>query len=113
MLHMPFIAKLAISNLIIVCCLLVGKKIPALAGLMAAMPLTTLIVLTLLHFDNPGDGKNLIRFVEGVLFGIVPTILFFMALWFCLRRGVPFYASVSAGTLVWVAAAAVHQMILK
>ena len=110
---MPFIVKLVISNLIIVSCVLIGKRLPSLAGLIAAMPLTTLIVMTWLYFDDPASGKNLIKFIEGVLFGIVPTILFFVAVWLCLRRGLPFYASILTSLLVWGTAAVFHQVILK
>lgn len=113
MLHMPFIAKLLISNLIIISCVLIGKRLPSLAGLIAAMPLTTLIVLAWLHFDQTAADRDLVTFVEGVLFGIIPTVLFFLTVWYCLRRGLPFHASISAGILIWLTAAAVHQAVMK
>jgi hypothetical protein len=39
-----FFVKLALSNLVIVSCVLIGRRFPALGGLIATMPLTSLIV---------------------------------------------------------------------
>ena len=46
---MPFAVKLILSNIVIVSCVIIGKKVPSLSGLIAAMPLITLIVETQLN----------------------------------------------------------------
>jgi F0F1-type ATP synthase assembly protein I len=86
---MPFIVKLLVSNLIIISCVLLGRRFPSLAGLIATMPITTLIVLLWLHSDNQGDSRLLTPFVGGVFWGIIPTLLFFAAAWLvgaCVHR---------------------------
>jgi uncharacterized membrane protein (GlpM family) len=110
---MPFAVKLILSNSVIISCLLIGKKFPALSGLIATMPLTSLIVLTLLYSDNRGDSRLLTSFVQGVIWGIVPTVLFFVTTLLCLRRGLPFSVALAASIIVWLLAAIVHQYLLK
>jgi len=110
---MTFAVKLLVSNLIIVTCVLMGKRFPALAGLIATMPITTLIVILWLAGENPGDSRLLASFTGGVFWGIMPTLLFFAALWGCLRKGLPLAPSLAAGFAIWLVGAAVHQYLLK
>jgi hypothetical protein len=110
---MQFWTKLAVSLTIIVTCVRIGGKMPALGGLIATMPLTSLIVLIWLASDHPGDRHLLQEYVRGVLWGIIPTIMFFGAAFVCLRRGWPLPAVVGAGFSVWLAAAFVHQYALR
>ena len=110
---MPFALKLLFSNILIISCVLLGKKYPSLSGLIAAMPLTTLIVLVWLYSDSMGDAKVVTTFVEGVFWGIFPTMIFFAAAWFCLRRGIPFVSTIGISFSVWLFAAIVHQVALK
>lgn len=110
---MQFIVKLAVTNLIIIFCAQIGRKFPSLAGLIATMPLTSLIVLIWLHMDNPGDSRLMTDYVRGVLWGIVPTILFFAAVLFCFRRQVSLPVALSAGFSIWLAGAVIHQWLVR
>ena len=110
---MPFFYKLVITNIIIVFCAQVGKRFPALGGLIATMPLTSLLVLLWLYTDNPGDYRLMTDYTRGVLWGIIPTILFFVAVYLCFRRQLSLPLVLSAGFGVWLAGAAVHQWLLK
>ena len=110
---MQFALKLLISNLIILLCVLIGRRFPSLGGLIATMPLTSLIVLLWLHHDNPSDRTILPAYVEGVFFGVIPTMLFFGSAWFCLKRGFHLPVTLTVSFSVWIAAALLHQLILK
>ena len=83
---MQFALKLIASNIVILLCVWIGKKHPSLGGLIATMPLTSLIVLLWLYSDNPADGRLLSSYVGGVFFGVIPTLLFFGAAWLCLKK---------------------------
>ena len=74
---MRFVIKLLISVGIIILCTQVGRKLPTLAGLIAVMPLTGLLVLLWLYSDNPGNFVLLSDYTKGALWGIGPSILFF------------------------------------
>jgi len=110
---MQFIIKLIITNLIIVSCVQIGRKLPTLAGLIATMPLTSLIVLVWLHMDNPRDFRLMTQYTRGVLWGILPTVFFFVAAWFCFRRHCPLSQALSAGFGVWLVGAVVHQWLVQ
>ena len=108
-----FFVKLLITNVIIIGCVLIGKRLPTLAGLIAAMPLTSLLVLVWLYTDNPGDLKLLEKFSGGVLWGILPTILFFAVAILCFRRQFSLPLTLSLSFAVWLAGAAIHQWLLR
>lgn len=110
---MHFFLKLVITNIIIVFCAWIGKRYPTLGGLIATMPLTSLLVLVWLYADNPGDYRLMTDFTRGVLWGIVPTILFFLVAYVCFRRQIALPLVLSAGFGVWLAGALVHQWLLR
>ena len=109
---MRFIAKLLISVGIIIFCTQIGRKLPTLAGLIAVMPLTGLIVLLWLYSDNPGNFKLMTDYIKGALWGIVPSILFFVVAFICFRRHLPIWIVLCASFAVWLTAAFVHQWLL-
>ncbi len=109
---MQFMVKLLLTNAIILACVFIGKRHPTLGGLIATMPLTSLIVLVWLFSDNPGNYRLLTEYTAGVLWGIIPTILFFAAVYVCFRKQLPFPLVLSAGFAVWLAGAFVHQWLL-
>ena len=109
---MRFVVKLLISLGIIIFCTQVGRKLPTLAGLIAVMPLTGLVVLVWLYVDNPGNFGLMTDYTKGALWGILPSILFFLVALVCFRRQLPLWIVLCASFSVWVIAAAVHQWLL-
>ena len=105
--------KLSISVAVILLAAQIGRKVPTLAGLVAVMPLTSLLVLLWLYWDHPGDFALLSEYCRGALLGIVPTILFFLTALFCFRRHLPLWAVLSASFAVWLLGAFVHQWLLR
>lgn len=110
---MQFALKLLAANIVIILCVWLGKKYPSLAGLIATMPITSLIVLLWLYSGNPADEKAFAGYVSGVFFGVIPTLLFFGAAWLCLKKGFHFPATLAVSFAVWLAAATLHQLLLK
>jgi len=110
---MRFLIRLLISLCIIVFCTQIGRKLPTLAGLIAVMPLTGLIVLIWLYLDNPGDFNLMGDYCKGVLWGIVPTALFFLVVFICFRRQLSLWVVLGAGFAVWLVGAFIHQWLLR
>jgi uncharacterized membrane protein (GlpM family) len=108
-----FLLKLALSNLVIITCVLLGRRFPTLGGLIATMPLTSLVVLVWLDTDNRGDSALITGYARGVLWGILPTIAFFAAVYVCLRKGMQLPAALGAGGALWLGGALLHQWLLR
>lgn len=109
---MRFLIKLLISVCIIIFCTQIGRKLPTLAGLIAVMPLTGLIVLVWLYLDNPGNFNLMTDYTKGALWGIIPSVLFFLVVFVCFRKQLPIWIVLGASFSVWLAAAFVHQWLL-
>jgi len=107
-----FFIRLTISVGVIVFCSQIGRKLPSLAGLISVMPLTSLVVLLWLYSDDPGNFRLMTKYSKGALFGIIPTILFFVVAFLCFRRRLSLWVVLSASFAVWICAAAVHQWFL-
>ena len=110
---MRFVIKLFISLGIITLCSQIGRRLPTLAGLIAVMPLTGLIVLVWLYLDNPGNFSLMTDYTKGALWGIVPSVLFFLTVFICFHRHLSLPIVLCASFAVWLVAAFVHQLLLK
>ena len=109
---MRFLIKLLVSICIIVLCTQIGRKLPTLAGLIAVMPLTGFIVLVWLYLDRPEDFALMTDYTKGALWGILPSILFFLAAFICFRKQLSLWIVVCASFAVWLVAAFIHQWLL-
>ena len=110
---MRFFIRLLISVCVIAFCAQIGRKLPTLAGLIAVMPLTGLIVLLWLYSDNPGNFNLMTDYTKGALWGILPSILFFLVALICFRKQLALWIVLCASFAVWLIAAFVHQWLLN
>jgi len=110
---MQFVIRLIISVSIILLCAHLGRKLPTLAGLIAVMPLTGVIVMLWLYSEDPDNSARMIGYTRGALWGIVPSILFFLTALLCFRKHLPLWLVLSASFAVWILAALVHQWLLN
>jgi len=110
---MRFAIKLFISVCVIGFCAAIGRKLPTLAGLIAVMPLTGLIVLIWLYLDNPSNFYLMTEYTKGALWGIVPSVLFFLVAFLCFHKKLSLWIVLCASFAVWLVAAFIHQLLLK
>lgn len=110
---MNIFIKAAISLAIILLCTGIGKKVPSLAGLIAVMPLTGALVLVWLYVDTDGGSATMQKYATGALWGILPSILFFLVAFLCFRKHLALPVVLSASFGVWLLGALVHQWFLK
>ncbi len=109
---MQIIIKAVLSLAVIFAATAVVKRWPAAAGLIGVMPLTGALVLLWVYLENRGDPAVMEKFTRGALWGIVPSILFFLAALICFRKSLPLPAVLASSFGVWLAAAFVHQWLL-
>ena len=110
---MQLLLKSLLSLAVILTATAIGRKWPALAGLVAVMPLTGALVLVWVALDSGNDPQTMQQFTRGVLWGLVPTILFFLMAFLCYRKNLPLPVVLTASFSVWAVAAVLHQWWLR
>ncbi len=110
---MQFVIKLALAVLIIVLCAQIARARPTLAGLIAVMPLTGLIVMLWVYSDCQGDAVRMGRYTLGAVWGILPSIVFFGSAYMCFRKGMSLGWVLGVSSMMWILAALVHQYFLR
>jgi len=110
---MEFVVKLLISMAIIIVCTQIGRRFPSVSGLIATMPLVSVIILVWIYSDNPGNFKLMEDFTKAALWGFVPSILFFLVAYACFMKHYPIGIVLSASFATWLLGAFIHQMLLR
>lgn len=111
--NMEFFVKLIISMGIIIVSTQIGRRFPSVSGLIATMPLVSVIILVWIYSDNPGNFKLMEDFTKAALWGIVPSILFFLVAYACFVKHYPISIVLSASFGIWFLGAFIHQMLLR
>ncbi len=109
---MQFAVRLAAALTVIVIAAWIGRHLPKVGGLIATMPLTTLIVMLWLYSERPGDLAQMRDYTLGVLWGIGPSVLFFIVAYLCFRRQIGLAGTLCASFGAWLLGAALHVWLL-
>ena len=110
---MQLLIKVILSVAIILIATAIGRKFPSAAGLIGVMPLTGALVLVWIYLEHQGNPEIMQSFAKGALWGMLPSILFFLVALFCFKRQMPLSVVLVASFGIWIVAAAVHQWVLK
>ena len=110
---MQILIKAVLSLVIIFVATGIGKKVPSLAGLIGVMPLTGALVLVWMHLENRGNPDVMLALTKGALWGILPSILFFVAAFFCFKKHLPLPIVLCVSFGIWLGGAFAHQWFLK
>jgi uncharacterized membrane protein (GlpM family) len=110
---MHLLLKITLTLTIILAATAIGRKWPALAGLIGVMPLTGALVLVWVALDSGNDPRIMQQFTWGALWGLLPTMLFFLVAYLCFRKGLPLPLVLIASFGSWLIAALAHQWALK
>jgi uncharacterized membrane protein (GlpM family) len=110
---MHIVIKIIVSVAIILTATALGRKFPAAAGLIAVMPLTGVLVLVWTYVENRGDAVVMQGFAKGALWGLLPSVLFFLTAFVCVKKNLHLPYILAASFAVWLGAAAIHQWLLK
>lgn len=111
--RMQILIKIIISILIILVATAIAKKLPSSAGLISVMPITGALVLVWVYLENKGDSILMQDFTKGALWGIIPSVLFFLTAMICFKKQFPLSIVLIAGFSAWLGAALLHQWLLK
>ncbi len=110
---MQTLTKAAFSLLIIFSAVAVAKKFPSAGGLVAVMPLAGALVLVWVYVESKAGPHVMQAFSKGALWGIIPSIVFYLVAFFCFRRQLSLSVTLLASFGAWSLAALVHQLLVK
>ncbi len=110
---MQVLLKILLSLLVILAATAVARKFPAIAGLIAVMPLTGALVLVWVYLENDGAPTVMQAFTKGALWGILPSIIFFLVALLCLKKEVALPGVLGWSFGGWVLAAIIHRWVIK
>ena len=110
---MQILLKIVLSVFIILVATAIAKKFPSLAGLIAVMPLTGALVLVWVYLENQGNTETMRAFAKGALWGILPSILFFLVAFLCFKKDMSLPLVLVACFGIWLLAAIAHQLVLR
>ncbi len=99
---LSFIAKAVFGGLTIALVATIAKRYPGWGGLLAALPLTSILALTLLWIDTR-ESEPVAALATSILWFIIPSLPLFVALPAMLRGGIGFWTAIGmsvAGTLL-------------
>jgi hypothetical protein len=95
------VIKAAISGVIVALVSEIARRHPGWGGLVASLPLTSLLAMVWLWRDS-GDSLKVAELAQSTLWFIIPSLPLFVVLPMLLRSGMAFWAAMAivvAGTL--------------
>ncbi|MFD2170877.1 hypothetical protein [Tumebacillus lipolyticus] len=108
---MYFLLKSAVSGLVIGTITVVAKISPKFGGIIAALPLISLLSLIWLYVQG-GKTAELSEFLFGVLYGLPSTIGLIAIVAFALKYSMPLFLSIGLGILGWGLLLFVQKLLL-
>ncbi len=99
---LSFLIKALISGLIVALVALVARKSPGLGGLIAALPLTSVLAMIWLWRDT-NDAMLVAALANGAFWFVLPSLPMFLAIPAMLRSGVNFWVALAIGCVMTMA----------
>jgi F0F1-type ATP synthase assembly protein I len=94
--------KAALSGILIAIISEVAKRYPGFGGLIASLPLVSVLGMIWLWRDKP-DAANMASHAEATFWFVLPSLPMFLAIPMMLRNGFGFWVSLAAGCVLTVA----------
>lgn len=94
--------KALISGILVAAVSEVAKRYPGLGGLIASLPLVSVLGMLWLWRDTR-DTPNMIDHVTGTFWFVLPSLPMFLLIPALLKRGVGFYPALAAGCVLTIA----------
>ncbi len=105
------IIKILLSSGIIVLVSEIAKKNSFLGGLIASIPLVSVLAILWLYFDTK-DIESISALSKSILWLVIPSLALFISLPILLKSGMNFYASLGLSILITMGSYWIMIMIL-
>ena len=95
------IAKALLAGAMIAAIAEIGKRLPAMAALVASLPLVSILGMIFLWWVRP-DTENMARHSEATFWFVLPSLPMFLAIPIMLRNGMNFWLALGIGCAITV-----------
>ena len=96
-----FVTRALLSGLIIATIAVIGRKAPAVAALVASLPLISILAMIWLWRDT-GNVRLLADHAEATFWYVLPSLPMFLVIPYMLRNGLSFWVALAAGVALTV-----------
>ena len=98
---LALVVRALLSGALVVAIAEIGKRLPALAALVASLPLVSVLGMILLWHARP-DAENMAAHAEATFWYVLPSLPMFLLIPSLLRHGAPFWLALAAGCALTV-----------
>lgn len=96
-----YITKIAVTTVLIVLISEVAKRSSLLGGILASVPLVSVLAMIWLYVDTH-DAARVSALASSVFWLVIPSLALFLALPVLIRKGISFYPSLGLSVLVTI-----------
>jgi hypothetical protein len=107
-----YIIKVAISAALIVAVAEISKRSSLVGGLLASLPLTSVLALVWLYIDTKDTGK-VSALTTSIFWLVLPSLALFIALPLLLKTKLNFYAALGGATAIMLACYGMMLLLLR
>jgi hypothetical protein len=90
-----------VSILVIILVALLRQHSRLLAAITATMPINVPLALWIVYAAEEGEPAAMVNFSEGLLIGILPSLVFLVVIWLALRAGWSLIPVIAVGYVAW------------
>lgn len=97
----PFVAKALLAGVLIAAIAEVGRRLPAMAALIASLPLVSILGMIFLWRSRP-DPENMAIHAQSTFWFVLPSLPMFLLMPLLLRQGFGFWTALAAGCVLTI-----------
>ena len=112
MFTIEFLIKTLFSALIISIIAYISRKNTTIGGLIASLPLTSILALVWMHHGGSSI-QSMIELTQIIFWMVIPSLIFFLVFPIFLRMNFPFYKALISSSLVLLVTYAIYSQILS
>jgi hypothetical protein len=98
---LAFAAKALLAGVIIAAIAEIGRRLPAMAALIASLPLVSILGMIFLWHARP-DAENMAVHAQSTFWFVLPSLPMFLLIPVLLRQGFGFWTALAAGCALTV-----------
>ena len=107
-----YVLKIALTALVVVAVAEIAKRSTVWGALLASLPLTSLLAMIWLYLDTQ-DSARVAALSLNIFWLVLPSMIFFVALWLLLRAGWNFWGSLALSAAATAMGYGLMLLVLK